>query len=1265
MISFPSVSQRRGSWIAVITVEAVLVCLSALAQRPLTEPQLKKSRLVVPAYPSADIEVGALKFGDLPKRPANSTIGPEYAFTRTLYERLNAEPIAFEDTKRAGKFGVDLAFSPGPAVLQAAKLSCGKAGISFSKDSLKFVDWGRLTETTLDLHTLTEACIRGWLDLPGPALHRDALLKLQLNMDRATQRPWIVTRAVVARGLRYGLAKESGIKFDLGATHPAIGTGALGLGYRVKNERTLEVDQAMGIGFDAVLLESITAPLPSLQATNALKVLDGPTTFYWRRASGGDPEPVSVNIAALRIADGRPLRADERPLPAAADACYPADKANLVVRLNALLKSGKPVAATVVAESRRGRASAWRVLNEGDEFHTDEELRLRVVLDQPGFVYVLTKDGTGRAAVLHPKVAGEDFSEGEEKQLPAGEWRYPEALGANEALTYVGSQPGTESFVVIVTQTRLEGLPLALADFAGAARQLTQTATRGLAGDYAFASVLRLPTGKSKMIATAAAPGVAANSLAPNTATPTTPTTNAPPTEVPLFSGVNTATILKLNLRLTAPPKAEATPPPAATAEPGLQRLVTGKQRSEVPEGDREGARIVDTLDYYKDLPPGPYRNIWGLFIGVGRYADEDIGELENPPKDAEALAAAFQKVCGMREARVLINEQATLANVTAALRELGAKDGPGDLFVLHFSGHGVGLDNESGRMLLHDAKLGTLRAAAAEGVLEMTLLGKLLADARIDSKHQLLLLDCCYSGMGKKPPLTTAQTRSVFGHSTTHDGEVREEDRRDNMLQLLDNRALCIVSAGGAGQPVLDGGYGDLAGHGLLSGYLLQALEKPEAFHFQAIRYDGAEYVPLREIFQAGSEVIRSQARRIMLSSWEHWKEQQAKAGGQRAVTLASRDAMRGGDVFSRIRSEQELNAKVIQNPQQSNPEEGEVYLPLGVRRQDAAPANNAPSAEAPAAPTPEQVHRSFSEWANAVGKRYGNPGYGAALEKVFELLNAGRPAGRAGVIEIQAELECRYLVTSKTANQSFSFADLQRTYGSLSDDPNIRLQLAVEDWRQKTAGADWFVMPQLDGLISPNYELQFRLRNTGKVPLHYYVIGHDAAGVLQWLAPANDSAPEAGYTAGSNPLAPGSEQIVPEVRRVAGRLLGEGWPVISGMDQQFFVVATLAPWPEFETALRTASRTGFELAQRIEKHDPLPATPLESSLPMPASGTRAVGKTQKLIADVPASAPESSTANPSPPVVVTRAEGTVLVQIWQVKALPAERMKPEFVPQ
>lgn len=203
--------------------------------------------------------------------------------------------------------------------------------------------------------------------------------------------------------------------------------------------------------------------------------------------------------------------------------------------LLATLGKGKPVATGFWAEAGTTTNGPWRRLRDGDSFRTNEFLRLGLHLRQPAFLYLLNKDGQGKAEVLLPEVAQERLSRGRAGPWDAGDYRFPEMVA--EAPLFFTEAPGKESFVLFASSTELTELPQVLSAFAQAGREKAADAANAGArrwreGDLRFASVLRTGAGYASQSAGQAEAGKAKEA------------------ELPLFTGQDTATVLTLNLRL-------------------------------------------------------------------------------------------------------------------------------------------------------------------------------------------------------------------------------------------------------------------------------------------------------------------------------------------------------------------------------------------------------------------------------------------------------------------------------------------------------------------------------------------------------------------------------------------------------------------------------------------------------------------------------------------------------------------------------------------
>ena len=128
------------------------------------------------------------------------------------------------------------------------------------------------------------------------------------------------------------------------------------------------------------------------------------------------------------------------------------------------------------------------------------------------------------------------------------------------------------------------------------------------------------------------------------------------------------------------------------------------------------------------------------LIVASDEYADPGLRRLRAPASDARALAAVLRDPeIGAFEVRTLLNEPAHVVNLK--VEEFFADRRPGDLLLVHFSGHGV--KDEDGELYFaaSNTVLGRLgaTAVAAEFVRRRM--------SRSRSRRVVLLLDCCYAG--------------------------------------------------------------------------------------------------------------------------------------------------------------------------------------------------------------------------------------------------------------------------------------------------------------------------------------------------------------------------------------------------------------------------------------------------------------------------------------------------------------------------------------
>lgn len=118
----------------------------------------------------------------------------------------------------------------------------------------------------------------------------------------------------------------------------------------------------------------------------------------------------------------------------------------------------------------------------------------------------------------------------------------------------------------------------------------------------------------------------------------------------------------------------------------------------EVPEPEKEQkdifaaadqSRVIFSQSFEKEVPDV---KVWAVVIGIAsyshmpvlRYTDDDAYRMYAFLKSPEGGALADEQI------RVLVDEDATKAKITATMGEVFGQAGPNDLVLLYFSGHGL-----------------------------------------------------------------------------------------------------------------------------------------------------------------------------------------------------------------------------------------------------------------------------------------------------------------------------------------------------------------------------------------------------------------------------------------------------------------------------------------------------------------------------------------------------------------------------------------------
>lgn len=139
------------------------------------------------------------------------------------------------------------------------------------------------------------------------------------------------------------------------------------------------------------------------------------------------------------------------------------------------------------------------------------------------------------------------------------------------------------------------------------------------------------------------------------------------------------------------------------------------------------------------------------LIIGVSDYEDNQIPDLQYAHKDAEALATFLQSAEGgsvpKQNMIVLLNEQATKANIQAALDQLVRRTRKGDQVVIYFSGHGdveTITKQQDGYLLTYDTPPNNYIA----GAFKVSWMQEIIKKLSVEKEAQVVMIsDACRSG--------------------------------------------------------------------------------------------------------------------------------------------------------------------------------------------------------------------------------------------------------------------------------------------------------------------------------------------------------------------------------------------------------------------------------------------------------------------------------------------------------------------------------------
>ncbi|MBS0351487.1 MAG: caspase family protein [Proteobacteria bacterium] len=210
---------------------------------------------------------------------------------------------------------------------------------------------------------------------------------------------------------------------------------------------------------------------------------------------------------------------------------------------------------------------------------------------------------------------------------------------------------------------------------------------------------------------------------------------------------------------------------------------------------------------------------IFGTFIGINKYISSDVSDLTGATRDAQALWALFNDTFPEIRSRLLLDSEASCANIRNGISDTLEVAESGDVAIVFFSGHGT----RNHRLVAHDT-------VNDNNLNETTISMKFLADQFKESKAKVIIciLDCCFSG---------GATAKVFSDTPS------PRDVGDPFSEIR-GKGRIFVAASSATQPAYEK---PGSSHGLLTEAILKILKNNESqVNIATTIYDIIEIVQL-----------------------------------------------------------------------------------------------------------------------------------------------------------------------------------------------------------------------------------------------------------------------------------------------------------------------------------------------------------------------------------------------------------------------------------
>jgi hypothetical protein len=253
-------------------------------------------------------------------------------------------------------------------------------------------------------------------------------------------------------------------------------------------------------------------------------------------------------------------------------------------------------------------------------------------------------------------------------------------------------------------------------------------------------------------------------------------------------------------------------------------------------------------------------REKWALVIGIGKFLDEEIPELNYAAKDAEKFAAVLRDPNYGRfkpeNVTVLLNEKATTVEIKREIEKLIGKARPEDLVVFYLSSHGSPREGSTtgvNYVITHDTEKRSLYATSISMVRIVDDLNEMVKAQRV-----VMFLDTCYAG--------AAGSASVFGNRTDKGAkELKPEGQGvpEEILSRIGGSTGRVIIA--ASRPNEISWESEKLEHGIFTYYLINGLKQNNGL--SSIK-DVFDYLSIEVTKQVSSERKRTQQHPVLVTS-------------------------------------------------------------------------------------------------------------------------------------------------------------------------------------------------------------------------------------------------------------------------------------------------------------------------------------------------------------------------------------------------------------